>query len=98
MLGSASLSWGFKTEATPGHRELARKDEFCRDANPRAEPSTGGHAGLSEILLGTKDLKCTDNRGRLHGVMLLANNIAEGDIDADYSLSAAKTFMKVPQY
>lgn len=55
-------------------------------------------AGLSEILLATKDLKCTDDRGRLHGVMLLANNVAESDIDADYSLSAAETFMKVPQY
>jgi len=30
--------------------------------------------------------------------MLLANNVKEGDIEVDYSLSVAETFMKVPRY
>jgi hypothetical protein len=50
-------------------------------------------AGLSEFLLVTKDLECTDDRDRLYGIMLLTNNVTDGDIDVDYSLSAAETFM-----
>ena len=53
---------------------------------------------LLSVLERARSLKCTDDRDRLYAMMLLADNVRDGDITADYSVSLNRTFLKVATY
>jgi hypothetical protein len=65
---------------------------FYKILRGRDNPSTAERLDFINLLCRSTDLKCTDERDRIYGLMLLTQGWQEGNLIANYSLTVSEVF------